>query len=298
MKNNLNISLASLIEKLNEWVDALIYNLPNIIVSILVFALSYFLSKKINSWINRLLRNKIKQESIRTLIGNILSVVVVAFGLFLALSVLNLDKALSSVLAGAGVAGLAVGLALQGAIANTFSGIFLAVKDILNVGDFIESNGYKGTVKSIDLRHVHLTESDNNVVVIPNRLIVENPFKNYGLTQRIRVNIDCGVSYDSDLEKVKNVAIEAISSTFPDSNKKLEFYYTEFGDSAIAFTLRFWINARKNMSLLEAKSQAIMKLKSCFEKEGIDIPYQTLSLINQNTMAEKNHDNSNAEMPA
>lgn len=279
MKNSINLSLASLIEKLNEWLNTLIYNLPNIVVSLVVFLISYFLSKKINSWVNEILKKRIKQESIRVLIGNILSVAVIAFGLFLALSVLNLDKALSSILAGAGVAGLAVGLALQGTITNTFSGIFLAVKDVLNVGDFIESNGFSGTVKSIDLRHVRLIESDNNIVVIPNRLIVENPFKNYGLTQRIRVNIDCGVSYDSNLEKVKRLAIKTIGKAFPQDDKKLEFYYTGFGDSAITFRLRFWISARKNLSLLDARSEAIMLLKDCFEKEDISIPYQTLALI-------------------
>lgn len=282
MKSNLNISLASLIEKLNGWLDALIYNLPNIVVSLVVFSISYLLSKKINNWVSEVLKKRIKQESIRMLIGNVLSIAVIALGLFLALSVLNLDQALSSILAGAGVAGLAVGLALQGTITNTFSGIFLAVKDVLNVGDFIETNGFSGTVKSIDLRHVRLVESDNNVVVIPNRLIVENPFKNYGLTRQIRVNIDCGVSYDSDLRKVKKLAKETIANAFPQNDEELEFYYTGFGDSAITFKLCFWIRSRKNLSLMDARSEAIMLLKDSFEKEGIDIPYQTLTLVRGN----------------
>lgn len=276
-------SLNALSEKMEGWLEAFIVNVPNIILAIVVYFISYYLSRKLSQFIKKLIKNKIKQESIRNLIGNFVSIFIIAIGLFLALTVLNLDKALTSILAGAGVAGLAIGLALQGTIANTFSGIFLAVKDILNVGDFVETNGYKGTVENINLRYLTIKEADNNLVIIPNSLVVDKPFKNFGLTSKIRVTLKCGVSYDSDLKKVKNIAVKTIDKAFPQEDKEIEFHFLEFGDSSINFQLRFWVDARQKKTAIEAKSDAIILLKEAFEASDIDIPYPTRTIINAAT---------------
>jgi len=279
MEEQLGKSVDKVSGKLTGWLDMLILNLPNIILALVIFVVAYYGSQKLSDLFERMLRSKIKQHSIRGLIGNIVSIVTICFGIFLSLSVLNLDKALSSILAGAGVAGLAVGLALQGTIANTFSGIFLAVKDILNVNDFVETNGYRGVVQSINLRYVTLKESDNNLVIIPNNLVVEQPFKNFGLTTQIRTTIECGVGYDSDLKAVRKLAIDTISKEFPQGDKEVEFHYLEFGDSSINFQIRFWVDAKKNKAQLEAKSQAIILIKEAFDNQGIDIPFPIRTLI-------------------
>jgi len=295
MEEQLNDSIGNLSDKMEGWLNLLITNLPNIIIAILIFGISYFLSQKLNGWIARLLKNKVKQTSVRSLIANVSSVVVISLGLFLALSVLNLDKALTSILAGAGVAGLAVGLALQGTIANTFSGIFLAVQDIMNVGDFIQTNGYSGIVDTITLRFIKLRESDNNLVIIPNKMVVENPFKNFGLTSRIRTSINCGVGYEHDLKQVKKIAVDEIRKTFPQEGKEIEFHYQEFGDSSINFQIRFWVDAKKNLALLEAKSDAIIALKSRFDKENINIPFPIRTLIAENSFM-KSENGKNKEV--
>jgi len=281
MEEQLNESVGGLFEKLSNWVDLIILNLPNLILALLLFGLVYLLSQKLHNWVYKFSRKRIKQQSIRSLLANFVSITVIALGIFLALSVLNLDKALTSILAGAGVAGLAIGLALQGTIANTFSGIFLAVRDIMNIGDFIETSGYEGTVEEITLRYIVIKESDNNLVIIPNKLVVENPFKNFGLTKRIRTSLQCGVGYESDLRMVKELAIKTIDQAFPQEDKTIEFHYLEFGDSSINFQMRFWVDAKSNLTLLEAKSEAMMLLKEAFDKEGVNIPYPIRTLLKQ-----------------
>lgn len=273
MEEQINISFNNLTDKLVDWLNAIILNLPNIVLAIVIFVGSYYLAQKLNSFIVKLLRKRIKQVSIRNLLGNILSIAVVAIGLFLSLSILNLDKALTSILAGAGVAGLAVGLALQGTLSNTFSGIFLAIKNIINVGDFIQTNGFSGTVDEINLRHIKLRESDNNVVVIPNSMVLENPFKNFGLTNRVRITLKCGIGYESDLKLVKRIAINEIKNAFPQDEESIDFHYLEFGGSSIDFQMRFWVEGVRKSSLLDAKSDAIILLKEAFDRKGIDIPY-------------------------
>ena len=296
MEEQLNESVGGLLDKLSNWVDIIILNLPNLILALLLFGLVYLLSQKLHNWVYKISRKRIKQQSIRSLLANFVSITVIALGIFLALSVLNLDKALTSILAGAGVAGLAIGLALQGTIANTFSGIFLAVRDIMNIGDFIETSGYEGTVEEITLRYIVIKESDNNLVIIPNKLVVENPFKNFGLTQRIRAEIVCGVGYDSDLNQVRKIAVDSISKLYPPKNgEKVEFYYTDFGGSSIDFKLRFWVDAEASITALDVKSEAIMKIKEAFDKNDIDIPFPIRTLKSDGGFpiyAEKNEDKS------
>ncbi len=282
MEEQLETSWDKLIEKLSSWFDSLILSLPNFLIALLTFMIAYWISKNLQGYLNRILRRMIKQPSIRGLITNVISVLIIVLGVFLALAILNLDGTLKSLLAGAGVAGLAISLALQGTLSNTFSGIFIAVKDELNIGDYIESNGFAGEVIDIDLRNTKIKEIDNNIVIIPNRMILDNPFKNYGLTKQIRTTIKCGVDYNSDLEQVEEIATSTIEQVFPPtSSRPVEFYYTDFGSSSIDFILRFWIDGKKNLSALEVKSRAIKEIKNAFEKNGIEIPFPALQLLNQ-----------------
>ncbi len=282
MNYNISESFQKMLDKLSGWIDILIMNLPNLLVATLVVIISYILSQKSKLWVDKLLRKQIKQHSIRNLIASTTSVILFGIGLFLSLSILDLDQALTTLLTGAGVMGLAIGLALQGALSNTFSGIFLAVKDIMNVGDYVETNGYAGKVLNISMRYVKLLEVDNNVVIIPNKLVLDNPFKNYGLTSKMRVAVACGIAYESDLEEVEHIAKTAIIDTFSKTNH-IEFYYLEFGDSAINFEIRFWIDAIANLTQLQAKSKAIVAIKEAFEKANINIPYPTTSVMIEKT---------------
>jgi small conductance mechanosensitive channel len=279
MKEQLLTAWQNMIDKLWSWMDAAITHLPNFLLALTIFGLSFWLARNLKKWLKKPLQKLVPQVAIRNQLATFLSILLVLVGLFLALGVMNLDKVVTSLLAGAGVAGLAIGLALQGTLANTFSGIYLAVKDVIHVGDFIESNGYSGTVHEISLRNTRILEPDNNLVVIPNTMILENPFKNFGLTQRIRTIVDCGIGYESDLEKVKTIVIGAINERFPHENKEdIQFFYRAFGDSSIDFQVRFWVEAKERLTILEAKSEAIILIKKTFDEHGINIPFPIRTL--------------------
>lgn len=273
MQEQLLTSFRFLIEKIGFWVGATLSNLPNFIFAILVFSLVYWLSRKIQRWLEIPLAKVIDQPSIRTLVTKITSTVLVLLGLMLALGILELDKVLTSLLAGAGVAGLAIGLALQGTLANSFSGIALSMKDILNIGDFVETNGYSGTVQEINLGNTKLLGTDNNFVIIPNSKVLENPFKNYTLTSRMRITLLCRVGYEADLREVKKVSQRVITERFQQGNEEnVEFHYLNFGENAVEFQIRFWVEATEKISTLEAKSEAMMMIKEVFEKHNFTIP--------------------------
>jgi len=291
MEKTLTEAFNSLVEKLEGWLSAIIQNIPNLVLAILVMIVAYFVAKYTRKLVSKLIEKKVSQKSISTMIAKVSAVIVVLTGLFLALGIMNLSKMLTSLLAGAGVAGLAVGLALQGTLSNTFAGIVLSFRKKIQIGNWVETNGYTGEVMDINLKDFTLKEADNNLVVIPNKMILANPLKNYSLTTRMRVFLECGVGYESDLEKVKDLTKQTIADSFEqvESPKDVEFYYTEFGDSSINFLCRFWIDAESMLEKLKAKTTAIIAIKKAFDKEGVNIPFpiRTLEFNNKLTFDEK-----------
>ena len=123
----------------------------------------------------RVLFRKITEESIKQMLSRIMYGIVLIIGFFIALGVMQLDKVLTSVLAGAGVVGLAIGLALQGTLSNTFSGLMLSFLPKVRIGDFIEAQDKSGYVDEINLRNITLRQTDNEYVIIPNSIFIENP---------------------------------------------------------------------------------------------------------------------------
>ncbi|UJH91276.1 mechanosensitive ion channel family protein [Antarcticibacterium sp. 1MA-6-2] len=281
---NLRNSFNNLWKKLAEWMDSIILSLPNFILAIIVFILFIFIAKYAARIVDRLLRFKVRQDSIREITVKVLKVIIILVGFFIALGLLNLDKVLTTVLASAGVVGLAIGLALQGTLNNTFSGVILSFIPELQIGDWIEAEGYAGFVTDITLRCVIIKEADNNYVVIPNSKLIEGAFKNYSRTPRSRVMLDCGVAYNSDLEFVQDLTKKTMAELFPQNGtEEIEFMFNEFADSSINFVVRFWVNATKKKDVLIAKNAAIIALKKAFDANDINIPFpiRTIDFTNK-----------------
>ncbi|HLS29510.1 MAG TPA: mechanosensitive ion channel family protein [Flavobacteriaceae bacterium] len=267
-------ALSRIIEKLEGWLTNLILILPNFILALFVFIAFIIIAKYIGKFIGRLIRNKVHQDSVRIITVKVVRAVIILIGFFIALGLLNLDKVLTTILAGAGVAGLAIGLALQGTLHNTFSGVILSFMPSLQIGDWVETIGFAGSVVEINLRNIVIKQSDNNLVFIPNSKLVDSPFKNYSITNRSRVMLDCGVSYEDDLEQVEQLTKETIAEIFQQKNEEeVEFMFYEFGDSSINFTVRFWTDVTKKRDILLAKNKAVIAIKKAFDKEGINIPF-------------------------
>ena len=181
MKEQFNTALGNLVTKLEGWFNTIIEYIPNFILAILVMVASYFAAKYISKFVSRLVSKKVNQQSITTAIARVTAVIVVALGLFVSLGVMNLGKALTSLLAGAGVVGLAIGLALQGTLANTFAGLILSFRKKIQIGNWVETTGYSGEVIDINLKDFTLKEADNNIVIIPNKTIHDNTFMRFTL---------------------------------------------------------------------------------------------------------------------
>ena len=255
----------------------------------LVLILSYLISKLVYKLTFKLAKRQVKQISIAQLISRGTSIIIVLVGLILALGALNLGKALTGLLTGAGISGLIIGLALQNTLSNTVSGIVLSFRKNIRIGDWVETNGFSGEITDINVNYFVIKEADNNIVILPNKAILDSPIKNYTLTPKMRVTINCGVGYESNLDKVEEITKETITKFYNQDkiNKEVEFYYTEFGDSSINFIARFWVDAKNSKDNLFAKSKIIIEIKKAFDKEGFNIPFPIRTIQFDNKLALK-----------
>lgn len=299
MQDQINKSFNLLSDKLLSWFNAFIKNLPNLLIAIIVLVAFYYIAKYASKLVKRLISKRVNQDSLVNIISKITTIVVIAVGLFLALGVLNLSKTLETLIGAAGVSGLVIGLALQGTLSNTFAGIVLSFRKSIELGHWVETNGFSGEVVEISLKNFVVKEADNNMVMIPNKNILENPVKNYSLTPKIRVSFNCGVGYESDLEFVEQLTKKTIANAFKSIEKEedVEFYYQEFGGSSIDFMCRFWIEGDKAIFKLRAINTAIIEIKKAFDKNDINIPFPIRTLqfdndlsIEEKTVAEQQND--------
>lgn len=279
MLERFNESFGKLAAKLGEWLDALVVMLPNLVLAAIVLGISIFAARYLKRVTQKGLARTGANGTVVSVLTNIIVAAFMLISLFVVLNILNLDDALTALLGTAGVAGLAVGLALQDPLVNLFSGVLMSVKTYYKVGDLIETNDYFGKILKITLRSTVILTPQGQEVIIPNKDVLQSPMINFSHNGRRRVDISCGVAYGDDLERVKEIAINAIENNlnFNDS-KPVELFFNEFGDSSINFTLRFWKRVTAQSDYLEAQSQAIIALKKAFDKEGITIPFPIRTL--------------------
>lgn len=272
---------SKVLTKLEGWLEGFVEMLPNLVVAALVLLLSWLVALVVTRMARRGLARISVRPSIQGLITTVIRLAIFLSGLTIALGILNLDKALTSILAGAGIVGLALGFAFQDLAANFISGVGLSVHRThpFKVGDLVETNQVFGIVRTINLRTTELRTLDGKQITIPNKQIFQDQLVNHSLSGERRVELRCGISYGEDLEKVKEVALRSVRDVERRSpNRDVDFYFEGFGDSSIDFVVWFWIAFDKQTDYLGAMSDAVMRLKRAFDDNDITIPFPIRTL--------------------
>ena len=274
-----NQALQSLTDKLTGWVQAAIVSLPNLIIAVLVFLLFYFGARAAKNLIQRALDRVSHNRQVNGLIATSSYVALIIVGVMTSLGILNLSGVVTSLLAGVGIIGLALGFAFQDLAANFMAGILIAIRQPFDIDDVVETNDFTGTIEKVSLRSTSLRTFQGQIVLVPNKDIFGNPIVNYSVTRKRRIDLSCGVAYGDDLEKARDLAIQAVKTIdYIDTSKEVQLFYTEFGDSSINFEVRFWISFRRQVDFLRAQSDAIIRIKRSFDQNGITIPFPIRTL--------------------
>jgi small conductance mechanosensitive channel len=277
--NDINNAIELLLSKLEGWGEYLILMLPNFVVAIILLIITFAVARFIRNGLDRVIGRISHSAALNNLISTILYITLLAVGFFFVLSVLQLDKVVVSLLAGVGIIGLALGFAFQDIAANFISGIIIAVQKPFGVGDMIETNEYFGVIERVSLRTLDIRKPSGELVKLPNKMVFENPVTNFSSSGIRRLDLDVGVSYGEDLEKVQKIVIEALEDVKNRvKTKEVEVMYDAFNDSSIDFKARFWISYSRQIDFVSAKSDAIMKIKKAFDANDIMIPFPIRTL--------------------
>ncbi len=278
-----NIGISKVYEilsgKLINWTELIIKSLPNILVASFVLLSFWLFSRGARSIVKKLVPKLSLNKALGNLLVSIIGIIVSVVGIFIALEILNLEKTVTSLLAGAGVIGLALGFAFQEIASNFVSGIFIAIKEPYKIGDIVKTKDFFGEIQKINLRTTIIKTFEGLHVVIPNKFLFTEAFTNFTLTPTRRVEIQVGVSYGDDLEKVEQVskkAVEEIEGRL--KNHPVEVFFREFGSSSVNLVVRFWINYPDNNSIFKATNQAIKNIKMSFDQNDITIPFPIRTL--------------------
>ena len=274
---------SGVIAKLQGWVEAFVLLLPNLVLAVLIVVVAAFLARVVRrivaSVLHRATDRAPQAKNVVDLLATLAYVAVLAAGTFVALTVLDLDGLVTTLLAGAGVVGLALGFAFQDIASNFIAGILMAVRNPFVVGEIVETNGFMGTVREISLRSTVIDTFQGQKVIVPNAKVFGDPIVNYSARRERRVDLTCGVGYGDDLGHAQQVAVEAVEGlSVRKDSKPVQLYYTEFGDSSINFVVRFWVDFSKQTDFLEAQSEAIMAVKAAFDANGVTIPFPIRTL--------------------
>ncbi|MGD8862636.1 MAG: mechanosensitive ion channel family protein [Myxococcales bacterium] len=269
----------TLLDTIHQWVQDAISMLPNALGALLVLVVARYGSR----WLERLVVNLVDRVSenrpFAALLGTLSRFAALGVGFFVALGMLNLDKTVTSLLAGVGVVGLALGFAFQDIAANFMSGFIMALRRPFEPGDLVEVAGRRGRIMHIAMRATELETLDGLSITIPNKEVFQGVIVNYTRTSIRRVDVQVGTAYCDDMETVREVVLSAVREVpHRDATHDPELFFESFGDSSINFVVRVWLGQADELTYLAARSEAMIAIKKALDARQLTIPFPIRTL--------------------
>jgi small conductance mechanosensitive channel len=258
---------------MEEWVQRIYEYLATYGLSILAAIVIFFVGRWLAKIISKLIAKALTKAKVEaTLVSFVQNLSYVALLVFVVIAVLaKLGIQTASFIAVLGAAGLAVGLALQGSLANFASGVLMLIFKPFKVGDFIEAGGSKGVVKEIQIFNTILNTPDNIRVIIPNAQITGGNIKNYTVNGTRRVDLVVGVSYEDDLKKANKVITDVLTADERVlDDPPFTVAVSELADSSVNFVVRPWVKAA---DYWDTYFDVTEKIKVSLDKSGVSIPF-------------------------
>lgn len=274
-------------EEFKDWqVYAEIYGrklidfLPNVIGAVIMLLIGIWIIKIINRVVDRFFQRKDYDVTLENFIASLIS-----WGLKILLFVLvvtQLGVESSSLIALIGAAGLAIGLALQGSLANFAGGVLILLLKPFRVGDYIDAQGVDGTVVEINIFNTNISTFGNQLAVVPNGKLSNDKIINFSALGVRRESMTFKIRYEDNIKLAKEVLINLVmeqDTVIKTDDKKPMAAVAELGDNSVDLTLRYWA---KNEDFWALHWLVLEEAKIRLEEAGITIPYQQRSLRIEN----------------
>ena len=242
---------------------------PRLAAALLVWVLGSFVINALARGMRRLMQARHFDESLVPFLSSLVSVGLKIMLLLAVAGMVGIETA--SFIAVMAAASFAVGMALQGSLANFAGGVMILVFRPFKVGDVIDAQGFVGSVQAIRIFNTILHTPDRKTIIVPNGALSNGAITNFSTEAERRVDFVFGIGYDDDLRKAKQILVDMFSG---DSrvlkDPALQVVVSELADSSVNFTVRAWVKATDYWDLYFEMLEAV-KLK--FDEEGISIPY-------------------------
>lgn len=262
--NNIDVYIEKYGQKLIDF-------LPNVVAAILMLVIGFWLIKMINRVVNKFFKKKEYDVTLEKFIASLISWALNIILFVLVITQLGVESA--SLVAIIGAAGLAIGLALQGSLANFAGGVLILLLKPFKVGHFISAQGVDGTVKEISIFNTKINTFGNQEAVIPNGKLSNDKIINYTVEGVRRENLIFGISYDDDVRKAKDILLNLVmeqETVLKIEGKMPMIVLAELGDSSVNLSLRYWAS---NDDFWNIRWYTLEEGKSRLEAAGITIPF-------------------------
>jgi small conductance mechanosensitive channel len=240
-----------------------------IVGAIVVFIIGRWIAKFFANLFRKFMDKREVDPTVTKFVGSLMYFALLTFVALAALGLLGVQT--TSFIAVIGAAGLAIGLALQGSLANFAAGFLLILFRPFKVGDFIDAAGVAGTVEAIQIFTTRLATPDNKTIIIPNSKLTGDNIINFSAKGTRRADMVFGIGYEDDIDKARDIINDILSNDeriLQDPPPQVAV--SELADSSVNFVTRAWVNAGDYWGVVFDTTEAVKKR---FDTEGISIPF-------------------------
>lgn len=268
MDLDLNGQVNSLVKASQAWIPMVMQYGSKVLLALVVLLVGWWLINKLTTKVGALLAFRQVDLALQGFISSLANIILKILLIVSVASMIGVET--TSFVAAIGAAGLAIGLALQGSLANFAGGVLILLFRPFRIGDWIEAQGVAGTVDSIQIFHTILRTGDNKTVILPNGNLSNGIITNTNRQPTRKVVFDVGVDYDADLQKARQVLLDLAKDPRVMEDPAPQAVISTLGDSSITVSLRIWTKTSDYwdvMFMLNAEARDRLKA------ENIDIPF-------------------------
>ncbi len=266
--------------RFQRYTQGLVDNALNAGTKVIIVIILFFIGRYVIRIIRRLVRKSLEKSKVDN--GNInfidATVKVILYILLIGLLAGYFGVETASIVAVLGSAGLTIGLAFQGSLSNFAGGMLILLTKPFKMGDYVVVSGVgaEGTVDDIGMFYTRLKTVDNRSIVVPNSVVSNTTLTNVTFYDVRKLEVIVGVSYKSDIDKVKRVLSELLDKeSFVVHDKEKQIFVNELNSSSVDIGMRFFV---KKSEYWASKWQILEDIKKEFDDQGIEIPYNQLDV--------------------
>jgi small conductance mechanosensitive channel len=250
------------------WIPMILQYGSRLILALVTLCVGWWLINRVTSNLQKLLALRHIDLALQGFIGSLANIILKILLIVSVASMIGVET--TSFVAAIGAAGLAIGLALQGSLANFAGGVLILLFRPFRIGDWIEAQGIAGTVDSIQIFHTVVRTGDNKTVIMPNGNLSNGIITNTNRQPTRKITYDIGIDYDADLQKAREILLDLAKDPRVLAEPAPDAVVAALGDSSITVSLRIWVNTGDFGGVTNMLNGEI---RDRLRAEGIDIPY-------------------------